>query len=257
MTTLTELAEGLFAGSIEVIDLTSKLSSDTPILMLPPEMGQTASFQLEEISKFDDRGPGWYWNNFRTGEHTGTHFDAPCHWESNKDGLDISEVPVQKMIGPAVVLDFSAQVAQDHDFLIEVDHIKAWIEEHGEIEPGSWLLVRTGWDAMTNTQERALNANETGPHSPGLSVECAKWVAENLPILGMGVETVGTDAGQAFAFEQAFPCHYAMAAANKWGLTQLQNLDKLPPRGAVVVALPLPIIKGSGSPARVVALVQR
>ncbi|MDO5736209.1 MAG: cyclase family protein [Propionibacteriaceae bacterium] len=257
MSTLTELAEGLFSGSIEVIDLTSKLSSDTPILALPPEMGQTAAFELEEISKYDDRGPDWYWNNFRTGEHTGTHFDAPCHWASNKDGLDISEVPVQKMIGPAVVLDFCAQVAEDHDFLIEADHIKAWIEENGEIEPGSWLLIRTGWDAMTDTQERALNANETGPHSPGLSTDCATWVAENLPILGMGVETVGTDAGQAFAFDRPFPCHYEMSAANKWGITQLQNLDKLPARGAVVVALPLPIVKGSGSPARVVALVQR
>lgn len=256
MTTLTDLAKGLFSGSIEVIDLTSKLSSDTPILTLPPEMGQTANFQLEEISRFDDRGPSWYWNNFRTGEHTGTHFDAPCHWESNKDGLDISQVPVQQMIGPAVVLDFTAEVAENQDFLIETDHIKAWMDEHGEIEPGSWLLVRTGWDARTDTQERAINANETGPHSPGLSVDCAKWVAEHLQILGMGVETVGTDAGQAFAFEEPFPCHFQMAAVNKWGLAQLQNLDKLPPRGAVVVALPLPIVKGSGSPARVVALVQ-
>lgn len=257
MSALTELAEGLVAGSIEVIDLTSTLSSNTPLLELPPEFGQTAQFQLEEISRFDDRGPGWYWNNFRTGEHTGTHFDAPCHWNSNKDGLDISEVPVQKMIGPAVVLDFSAQVEKNHDFLVEIEDVQKWIAENGEIEEGSWLLVRSGWDARTDTQERATNANETGPHSPGMSPDCAEWVAANLPIIGMGVETIGTDAGQAFAFDRPFPCHSQMAAANKWGLAQLRNLDKLPVRGAVVVALPLPIVNGSGSPARVVALVQR
>lgn len=256
MSALTALAHGLASSSIEVVDLTSPLSSDTPILMLPPEMGQTQRFELEEISNFDDRGPGWYWNNFRTGEHTGTHFDAPCHWISNREGLDISEVPVQKMVGPAVVMDFSAQVEQDPDFLIDVTHLKDWIAEHGEIEAGAWLLIRSGWSAMTDTQERALNMNETGSHTPGMTAAAAKFVAE-LPVLGMGVETIGTDAGQAFLMDPIYPCHHEMAAADKWGLTQLKNLDQLPTRGAVVVALPLPIVKGSGSPARVIALVER
>ncbi|MGJ3507882.1 cyclase family protein [Enemella sp. A6] len=257
MSTLTALAQALTSSSIEVIDLTSPLSHDTPVLMLPPEMGQTERFTLHEISNFDDRGPGWYWNNFTTGEHTGTHFDAPCHWESNKGGLDISQVPVQQMIGPAVVMDFADRVEADPGYIISREDIEGWIAEHGEIEEGSWLLIRTGWGAQTvKGQEAALGLTDEGPVSPGLSVDAAKLVS-TLPILGMGVETVGTDAGQAFGFDLPFPCHYEMAAVDKWGITQLQNLDKLPARGAVVVALPLPIVKGSGSPCRVVALVER
>ena len=88
-------------------------------------------------------------------------------------------------------------------------------------------------------------------------VECARWLAEEAPIIGVGVETVGTDAGAAHSFDPAFPCHAFLLGAGKYGLTQLQNLDRLPPTGAVIVAGPLPIVGGLGQPARVLALVER
>jgi kynurenine formamidase len=102
-----------------------------------------------------------------------------------------------------------------------------------------------------------INNTETGPTSPGLSVEAAQYVAEESPLQGIGVETVGTDAGAAHSFEPAFPCHSFVLGADKYGLAQLQNLDKLPTTGAVIVASPLKIVGGSGSPARVIALVER
>ncbi len=256
MSVLTDLTDALRSGAVEVIDLTAPLSSDTPILELPPELGQTQRFILEEISSYDDRGPAWYWNNFRTGEHTGTHFDAPNHWITGRDGGDIASVPVARLIAPAAVLDFAARAAENPDLLIEVDDIKAWEAEHGGLPEGGWLLVRTGWDART-TQAEAINADENGPHSPGLSAECARWVAQESGVIGMGVETVGTDAGAAHSFEPAFPCHSHLLGNNRYGLTQLQNLARLPPTGAVVVAGLLPILTGSGSPARVLALVER
>jgi Predicted metal-dependent hydrolase len=255
MSALHGFMTALSSGAISVIDLTAPLSHETPILELPPEFGQTQRFQLEEISHYDDRGPAWYWNNFHTGEHTGTHFDAPNHWVTGKDKDDIASVPVTKLIGPAAVLDFSAQVAENPDFLIEIDDVRAWETEHGPLPDGGWLLVRTGWDART-TQADALNANETGPHSPGLSADCARWVAEESPVIGLGVETVGTDAGTAHSFDPAFPCHSYLMGSDKYGLTQLRNLAQLPPVGAVIVASPLPIVTGSGSPARVLALVE-
>jgi kynurenine formamidase len=256
MSVLTDLAAGLDRGSIEIVDLTSPLSNDTPILMLPPELGQTARFELEEISRYDERGPAWYWNNFRTGEHTGTHFDAPNHWATNKDGADIASVPATAFLRPACVLDFTQQVADDPDFLVEVADVEAWQQQHGPIPSGGWLLFRTGWSAR-RTQEEMTNADDTGPHSPGLSAECARWVAEQSPAIGIGVETVGTDAGAAHSFDPAFPCHAMLLGAGKYGLTQLRNLDRLPPTDAMVVATPLPIVSGSGSPARVLALVER
>jgi kynurenine formamidase len=254
---LAALLSGLRGGSIELVDLTQPLSSSTPVIQLPPQFGQTQVFELEEISRYDDRGPAWYWNNFRSGEHTGTHFDAPVHWVTGKDLADVASVPAGRLIAPAVVLDFSEHAAKDPDFLVEVDHINAWEADNGPLPEGGWLLLRTGWDARSQSQEAFLNADENGPHTPGLSAECARWVAEETPVLGLGTETVGTDAGRAHSFEPAFPCHSYFLGADKYGLTQLQNLASLPPTGAVVIAGPLPIVSGSGSPARVLALVER
>jgi kynurenine formamidase len=257
MTVLSDLVSGLASGSVQVVDLSAPLTSETPLLVLPEQFGQTAQFELEEISRYDDAGPAWYWNNFRTGEHTGTHFDAPVHWVTGKDGEDVASVPPRKLVGAAAVLDFSADATADPDFLVEIDHIRAWEKQHGALPDGGWLLVRTGWDARAHSQEDFLNANENGPHTPGLSAECAQWVAQESPVIGMGVETVGSDAGAAATFEPMFPCHSFMHGAGKYGLTQLRNLAELPPTGAVVIASPLRIVRGSGSPARVLALVER
>ncbi len=255
MPVLSDLTAALASGAVRVVDLTAPLSSDTPLLELPPELGQTARFELEEISRYDDRGPAWYWNNFHTGEHTGTHFDAPIHWVSGKDRDDIATVPLSAFVAPAVVLDVTSRVEENPNFLIEVADIEAFATEHGPLPQGGWLLCRTGWSGRV-TQEEMINRTDTGPTSPGMSVDCARWVAEESPLQGIGVETVGTDAGAAHSFEPAFPCHSFLLGAGKYGLAQLQNLDQLPPVGAVVVASPLKIVGGSGSPVRVLALVE-
>ncbi|HEY2687143.1 MAG TPA: cyclase family protein [Streptosporangiaceae bacterium] len=257
MPVLDDLISAIRAATIEVIDLTSRLDSSTPVIKLPEPFGNTKPFSLREISRYDDRGPAWYWNDISTGEHTGTHFDAPVHWATGRDGEDVAQVPVTKLIAPAVVLDFSAEAGADPDFLLEVDHIRKWESEHGPLPDGGWLLYRTGWDARSHSQQEFLNANETGPHTPGMSVECARWVADESPVIGLGVETVGTDAGTAHSFEPPFPCHASLLGAGKYGLTQLQNVARLPVTGSVVIAGPLPIDGGSGSPCRALALVER
>jgi kynurenine formamidase len=182
---------------------------------------------------------------------------APVHWITGRAGLDVAQVPPAQLIGPAVVVDRSAECARDPDFLLEVPDLQDWQHEHGPLPRDGWLLYRTGWDARAHDQSAFLNADETGPHTPGVSAECARWLAEESPVVGIGVETVGTDAGAAHGFDPPFPCHAAMLGAGKYGLTQLANLARLPPTGAVLVVAPLPIVGGSGSPARVLALVQR
>jgi kynurenine formamidase len=257
MTSLADFVTDLTSGRLEVVDLTAPLTGSTPRLQLPPEFGQTARFELEEISRYDDRGPAWYWNNFRTGEHTGTHLDAPVHWVTGKDKEDVASVPTTRLVAPAAVLDCSDQVAEDPDFLLSVDDIKRWESEHGPLPEGGWLLVRTGWDARSHSQEEYLNADATGPHTPGFAPDCARWIAEESPVVGLGVETVGTDAGAAAGFEPMFPCHTLMHGAGKYGLTQLQNLAQLPPQGTLLIVCPLKITGGSGSPSRVLAVVER
>jgi kynurenine formamidase len=257
MSLLASLTAAVADGTIEVVDLTAPLSEATPILQLPEPFANTVPFSLREISRYDDRGPAWYWNDIETGEHVGTHFDAPVHWATGREGEDVSQVAPRRLVAPAVVLDFSAEAGADPDFLLEIDHVREWEKQHGPLPDGGWLLYRTGWDARSADKGAFLNADETGPHSPGISSSCARWLAEETPVLGLGVETVGTDAGAAHGFDPPFPCHSFFLGAGKYGLTQLQNLARLPVRGAVLLAAPLPIVGGSGSPARVLALVER
>ena len=257
MSILASLLGGLAEGRVEVVDLTAPLSERTPVIQLPPPFANTRGFSLEEISRYDERGPAWYWNNISVGEHAGTHFDAPVHWVTGKDGPDVSQVPPKHLVAPAAVVDKSAECAANPDFLLEVAHLEEWQRRHGPLPEGGWLLYRTGWDARGHDQAAFLNADETGPHTPGVSVECARWLAERAPIVGLGVETVGTDAGAAHSFDPPFPCHTYLHGAGKYGLTQLANLAALPPTGAVLVVAPLPIVGGSGSPARALALVER
>jgi kynurenine formamidase len=256
MSVLSALVEAIRDQTVEVIDLTAPLNASTPVIRLPEPFGNTRTFALHEISRYDDRGPAWYWNDFSTGEHTGTHFDAPVHWVTGAGLEDVAQVPATRLLAPAAVLDFAAEAAADPDFLLEVDHIKQWESEHGPLPEGGWLLYRTGWDTRADSQEAFLNANETGPHTPGVSIECARWLATDAPVRGMGVETVGTDAGTAHSFDPPFPCHSSLLGAGKYGLTQLRNLARLPAQGSVVIAGPLPITGGSGSPCRALALVE-
>jgi len=144
-------------------------------------------------------------------------------------------------------------VAQYEDFLLTREAVQAWEGVHGKIPAGAWLLLRTDW---SKRQGRAafLNARDDGAHSPGFQPDCVRFLAQERDVLGVGVETVGTDAGQAATFDPPFPAHTIMQGNGKFGLASLCNLDQLPPTGAIVVAAPLKIVNGSGSPLRVLAL---
>jgi kynurenine formamidase len=252
-----QLAAALAAGEVEVVDLTQPLSERTPILRLPEPFANTPRFRLRELSRYDERGPAWYWNAFEGGEHTGTHLDAPIHWVTGQQRDDVAQIPPGRLVGPAVVLDRSAEAAKDPDYLLRIEDVEAFEAEHGRLPEGGWLLYRTGWDARADDEDAFLNADESGPHTPGIAADCARWLAEERPIVGLGVETVGTDAGAAGGFDPPFPCHSFLLGAGKCGLTQLANLARLPASGALLVVAPLKIVRGSGSPARVFALVPR
>ena len=252
---LLEFRSALAAGDIEIVDLTAPLSPQTPVLQLPPPFANTISLSLETVSAFDDAGPMWKWHNIHTGEHTGTHLDAPAHWVTGRDGWTVDQVPPQRLIGPAVVVDVLAEVADDPDFLLEPEHLEAWETDNGRIPDNAWVLLRTGWAVHGGSQETFLNADQNGPHTPGPSAAASRWLAEERAITGFGVETVGIDAGGAGAMDPAFPAHYYLLGAGKLGLTQLQQLERLPTVGAIVIVQPLRLVGGTGSPARVLALV--
>jgi kynurenine formamidase len=255
---LKKLAKALAKNEIEIIDLTQTLHAGTPVIQLPPPFAPSAPFSMSEISRYDDRGPAWYWNNLAMGEHTGTHFDAPVHWVSGKDLKDgaTDTIRPQRFMAPACVIDCSKEAAKDEKFLLTPKHVLAWEKEHGKIPKGAWVLMRTDWSKRTDPA-LFLNMKEDGPHVPGPNADTVRLLAEERDVNGWGVEAVGTDAGQAFAFEPPFPAHALMHGSNKFGLASLCNLDLLPPTGAMIVTTPLKIRNGSGSPLRVIALVDR
>jgi kynurenine formamidase len=255
MSVLTQLVAELNAGTLRIVDLTQPLGPDTPVIGLPAQFGSSPGVTMEVISRFDDKGPAWYWNVLHLGEHTGTHFDAPVHWITGKDLPDncCDSIPARRFVGPACVIDVSKEVAKNNDFLLMPEHVTAWEAAHGRIPAGSWVLLRTDW-SKRNDATSFLNVGPDGPHSPGFHKTTSELLAHDRDVLGVGVETVGTDAGQAGMFDPPFPNHTIMHGAGKFGLASLRNLDQLPPTGAVVIAAPLRIVNGSGSPLRVLAI---
>jgi kynurenine formamidase len=252
---LSQLVAELRDGTLRVVDLTQPLGPDTPVIGLPPIFASSPGVSVEQISCYDEAGPGWYWNTIRLGEHTGTHFDAPVHWISGKDLPDnrCDTIPPARFVGPACVIDVSREAAADPDFLLTPERILAWEEQHGRIPAGAWVLLRTDWSKRTDSAA-FLNVGEDGPHSPGFHQSASAFLAHERDVLGVGVETVGTDAGQAGTFDPPFPNHGIMHGAGKFGLASLCNLDQLPPTGSIVIAAPLKLVDGSGSPLRVLAI---
>lgn len=257
MSVLAGLAAALSHGSIEIIDLTTPLSSATPILNLPEPFANTVGLSLSPVSNFDDAGPVWAWNDVTVGEHAGTHLDAPAHWITGKDGKSVDQIEPRRLVGPVVVIDKTVEAGQDPDFLLEPEDLERWQEEHGTLPENCWVILRTGWSVRGDDAAAFLNADAAGPHTPGVSAAGAKWLAGNPSISGFGVETVGIDAGQAATFDPMFPVHALLLGADKYGVTSLRNVDRLPLTGATLVVAPLPIVGGTGSPSRVYALVER
>jgi kynurenine formamidase len=255
MPVLADLVAALDAGSLKVVDLTQPLDPDTPVIGLPPQFASSPGVSMEVISRYDDKGPAWYWNTIRMGEHTGTHFDAPVHWITGKDLPDnrCDTIPARRFVGPACVIDCTAEVATNEDFILMPEHVEAWERMHGRIPRGAWVLMRTDWSRRTDPA-KFLNVRADGPHNPGFHKSASLLLAKDRDILGVGVETVGTDAGQAGTFDPPFPNHTLMHGNGRFGLASLRNLDRLPATGAVVIAAPLKIVNGSGSPLRVLAI---
>jgi kynurenine formamidase len=255
--TVATLLESLATNRVEIVDLTQPLSESTPVIKLPPPFANTPGLSRTEISRYDERGPAWAWYTLTIGEHVGTHLDAPIHWVTGKDGADVASVNPEQLIGPACVIDRTAETESNPGYLLTVADLEAWEAENGRVPDGAWVLLRSGWGSRAQDETAFLNVGENGPETPGPDVEASRWLAYERQISGFGVETVGIDAGAAGGFDPPFPLHNFLLGAGRLGLTQLANLEKLPTTGALIVVAPLKLVGGTGSPSRVFAFVPR
>ena len=177
MTVLTQLVNELRRGALRIVDLTQPLGPDTPVIGLPDIFASSPGVTIEEISRYDAKGPAWYWNTLRFGEHTGTHFDAPVHWLTGKDLANntCDTIPVERFVGPACVIDVTADVAANPDFLLTSERIESWEQRHGRIPAAAWVLLRTGWRGRVGDAFQNIGAD--GPHSPGFDAPASRATA--------------------------------------------------------------------------------
>ena len=213
-------------------------------------------FELEVVAAGPTEAGFWYEaNNFSTAEHGGTHLDAPVHFAQGAHAAD--EVPLDRLVGAAVVVDVGDLAADDADYQLSVADLEAWEAAHGRIPEGAILLVRTGWGEFWPDPERYLGTSLRGPeavpelHFPGIHPDAARWLVDNRQVAAVGIDTPSIDYGQSTLFET----HQILYAENIPGFENVANLDRLPPTGAYVVALPMKIGGGSGAPLRMVGVV--
>tara|TARA_B100000686_G_C16777782_1_gene969704 strand:- start:346 stop:1143 length:798 start_codon:yes stop_codon:yes gene_type:complete len=259
ITILSDFFSCLRDGSIHVIDMAHPLGPNTPIIKVPEGHGkQPPTVSLEPIADYR-KNPGFArWSTLTLAEHSGTHFDAPGHWftgESYADGTT-DTIAVDRFIAPACVVDFTEEVQENPSFVLKEKHLIEWEKKYGTIKKGSWVLFRSGWSKRFSDQEAFLNEVDGVYRSPGPDPSAVHLMLDR-DICGYGTETIGTDHGNAGMFDPVFPAHNLMHGKNKFGMSSLNNLDKLPALGSLIIAAPLKIVDGSGSPLRVIGLVPK
>ena len=213
-------------------------------------------FRLEKVAD-GMTAAGYYYaaNNFFTSEHGGTHLDAPIHFAAGRQTVD--QIPLERLLGNAVVLDVTAAAERNADYQVAVGDLQRWEEEHGQIPPDSILLLRTGFSRRWPDAARYLGTSARGQeavadlHFPGLDPGAARWLLANRQIKAIGIDTASIDRGQSTLFES----HRLLYEQNVPAFENLTGLERLPARGAFVVALPMKIAGGSGAPLRAIAIV--
>ena len=240
-------AGGPFAG--EWVDLTYDFSAETLYWPTAPRFG------LNVESRGETAGGYWYESySFRGAEHGGTHVDAPVHFAKGRNSVEV--IPLERLIGPACVIDVSAAALHDADYQVTAADIQAWEEQHGQLPAQAIVLLRTGYGAFWPDAARYLGTTERGLaavaqlHFPGLHPEAARWLVRERRLDAIGIDTPSIDFGQSRLFES----HRILFAQDLPAFENVANLDRLPATGAWVIALPMKIRGGSGGPLRIVAL---
>lgn len=210
-------------------------------------------FKLDKLNWGMTEAGYWYASNeYSASEHGGTHVDAPIHFAQN--GRTIDQVPLEEWIGPAAKIDVTAECAKNRDYLLSVEDIKSWEKKNGKIPDGAWVIMYTGIDTKYYPDKRkVLGTDKKGEEAlpelsfPGFSPDSVKFLVKKRDIAGIAIDTPSIDYGKS----NDFRAHQILCAADKLALENIANLDKLPPSGATLYVIPMPIKDGTGAPARV------
>jgi kynurenine formamidase len=231
----------------KVIDLSYSFGPDT--IYWPTAQ----PFKMQRVAW--GRTPGGYFyyaNNISMAEHGGTHLDAPLHFAEGRMTTD--KVPLSSCIGPACVIDVSPKASQLPDYRMTLADVQSWEKKHGPIPRGAIVILHSGWGQYWPDKKKYLGTDVPGDVAnlrfPGFSKEVAEFLVNERDIAAVGIDTPSIDYGQS----KDFIAHQIIGGANKPAFENVANVDKLPARGATIIALPLKIENGSGGPARIIAV---
>src|SRR5436190_7974342 len=236
-------------SAANVVDLT--YSFDKSTLYWPNSPG---GFELKELAYGKTSG-GYFYSSysFCAPEHGGTHLDAPIHFAAG--GRAVDQIPVRQLMARAAVIDVSAKTENNADYRLAVSDVADWETRNGPIEPGTIVLLRTGWGSRYPDRKKYFGDDTPGAtdklHFPSYGEDAARYLVSNRRVAALGIDTASIDYGQS----KDFIVHQIAMGAGVPGLENVANLDRLPERGAWVIALPMKIQGGSGAPLRVVAVI--
>lgn len=236
--------EQLFAGELEVIDLTHALSPDA-VYWPGPEV---SPFEYEAIATHPSGAVSM--GTYRTPEHHGTHLDAPIHGGDNLPTVD--QLTAADLFGPVAVIDVSVQSAADPDYAISRDDVLAWEDRNGPLPAGAIVLMRSGWSEKYGDADAYRNLGDDGRmHFPGFSEEAARFLIDERDIRGIGADTLSVDPGAG----RGFPAHGVVNGGGKYHLENVAGVQLLPAAGAYLIVAPIKIAGGSGGQVRIFAIV--
>lgn len=230
-------------GRAEVVDLTHDLKDGTPLFPggIP--------FTLEPLTQLAD---GYYMNSFVSGEHTGTHLDAPAHFGKGLPTVD--EIPPTRLVSQGILIDVQAKSSANPDYVLALVDLQDWEKANGRIPARSLVILNTGWHQRWENPDRYLNRDESGAmHFPGFSAEAVRYLLKERDVNGIGIDTASIDPGKSATFD----AHKALLQGGRYQIENLDSLNLLPARGFSVIVAPMKISRGSGAPARVFAIVPR
>jgi kynurenine formamidase len=228
-----------------IVDLTHALNDHSPNWEGTPESPFHA--KITDTVEHD----GYYTRVITTPEHYGTHLDAPAHFARGMWTVD--QIPAERLVRPMVVLNVRSKAAGHPDYEISIADIAEWETRNGEIPSGAVIMAYTGWEDRWNSPSAYRNADPGGTlHFPGYSLEAAQFLVKTRSVVALGIDTLSIDPG----VKKDFPVHQFTATASVYHLENVANLSLLPPAGATLVAAPIKLENGSGTPVRLLALVK-
>ncbi|HZO99471.1 MAG TPA: cyclase family protein [Terriglobia bacterium] len=244
---LVLLAKALTSRKVAVVDLTYRLDEQAPYW---PEGRTETPFKAQIAGTYERNG--LFARELEIPEHFGTHIDAPAHF--NPQGWKVSEIPLERLIAPAIVIDVTEAASSQDEYRVTVEDIKNWEAKHGAAPSGAVALFRTGWGRRWPSQKDFMKQDAEGKlHFPYLSLEAARYVMSHMKPVGIGIDSPGIDRGD----DHTYPLHHLTLDSNTYLLENVANLEALPETGTIVIVSPMKLTGGSGSPVRILGLVSK